>query len=186
MSLFPPLDPVMDVLIDAAGDELARLTRSLYAGRINITQWSTSVASVLKDAHLSNSMVAVGGSDLLGPANFGRAGGTLADEYRHLYEFAQGIAGGDVSETQALARVNQYAKASQQAYWREYVRRDVRPEWAGLPELTQYPRDGSQQCHGNCNCQLRTDTDGIHWDLYPGETCPDCQTLAAGGPYRPR
>jgi hypothetical protein len=186
MSLFPPIDPVMDVLVDAAGDELASLTRALYAGRLNLSQWSTSIAATLKDAHLANSLVAVGGADNLGPANYGRAGGTLADEYRHLYDFAQAIADGDVSEAQALARAQQYARASQQAYWREYAQREMRPEWSGLPVLKNAPRDGRTQCHGNCNCQLRTDEDGIHWELFPGESCPDCQALAAGGPYRPR
>ena len=186
MSLFPPIDPVMNLLVDAAGDELASLTRALYGGRLNLSQWSMSVASVLKDAHLSNSIVAVGGADNLGPVNYGRSGGTLADEYRHLYDFAQAISDGDVSEAQALARIQQYSRASQQAYWREYVQREMRPEWNDLPVLKNTPRDGRTQCHGNCNCQLRADADGIHWELFPGESCDDCLLLATGGPYRPR
>lgn len=186
MSAFMPHDPVMEMLVEAANQEMLRLTQLLYTGRLDLDGWSLGVAHTLKDAHLSNAMAAVGSAGEMGPVNYGRVGGALADEYRHLYEFAQGIVNGQVSEAQALARVQQYGKAGQQAFWREYAQREMRPEWRNLPVLNNVPRDGKTVCHGNCNCQLRTEADGIHWDLYPGESCDDCRALAAGGPYRPR
>jgi hypothetical protein len=187
MSLFVPRDPVMDALTDAATQEMQRLTEALYGGRIEISQWSMGVADTLKDLHLSNAMVAVGGSDNLGFTEYGRIGGTLSDEYRHLYDFAQGIANGEVSEAQALARISQYGQASQQSFWKEYIlAQEKLEEWADLPVLSQSPGDGSTQCHGNCNCTLDAQDDGIHWELNPGENCDDCLSLAAGGPYRAR
>ena len=187
MSLFEPRDPVMDALTEAATQEMQRLTEALYGGRIELSQWSMGVADTLKDLHLSNAMVAVGGADKLGFTEYGRIGGTLSDEYRHLYDFAQGIADGSVSEAQALARISQYGQASQQSFWKEYVQAQEKLDaWAGLAVLTQSPGDGSQQCHGNCRCELDSRENGIHWVIQAGENCEDCLSLAAGGPYRPR
>jgi hypothetical protein len=162
--------------IETASQELAALTRQLYAGQINVAQWQAAGASVLKDAHLSASAAARGISGM-GSVEFGRVGGTLADEYRFLNGFAVDIANGSVSEAQALARINQYASASKQAYWREYTQMTARNEvvwWelnpgescgdcmslaAGSPykpsDLTKFPGSGQTACRGNCNCTLR-------------------------------
>lgn len=176
----------LTAIADAASQQLTRLTEQLYAGQINLVQWSLGTAGTLKDAHLASAALGAG-SDSLSLMQLGRTGGTLADEYKHLFDFARGIASGDVSEAQALARIQQYAKASGQDYWREYAQGlEKQAAWAGLPVLTNSPGDGQTECHGHCNCTLRTDDDGIHWDLNAGENCDGCQALAAGGPYRPR
>ncbi len=172
-------------LSSAANDGLAALTRDLFSGKITLEQWEVSTASLIKDAHVANGIFGAGGTADVGAAGFGRMGGNLADEFRYLNNFAEGIRAGDVSEAQAVARIQQYGNATEQAYWREFGDAADRPEWDGLPELNQVPRDGDTQCLGNCNCELREDGDGLHWDLNPGESCPDCEALAAGGPYRP-
>lgn len=162
--------------IETASQELAALTRSLYADRITLAQWQAASASVLKDAHLSASAAARGISGM-GSTEFGRVGGALADEYRFLNGFAVDISNGTVSEAQALARINQYANASKQAYWREYKQMTARNEvvwWelnpgescngckslaAGSPykagDLSTVPGAGSTECRGGCNCTLR-------------------------------
>lgn len=162
--------------IEAASQELAALTRQLYAERITLAQWQAASASVLKDAHLASS-AAARGIDGMGSVEFGRVGGTLADEYRFLNGFAVDIANGSVSEAQALARINQYANNTQQAYWREYKLMVARNEvvwWelhagescngckslaAGSPyksgDLKTVPGAGSTECRGGCNCTLR-------------------------------
>ena len=176
----------LTAIADATVDALTRLTERLYSGQINLVQWSLGVAGELKDAHIANALIGAG-ADSMNLGQLARTGGTLADEYRHLFEFAKGIADGSVSEAQALARVAQYGKATQQDYWREYAQAQEKLDaWAGLPVLTQSPGDGGTQCRGNCNCTLGSQEDGIHWKLNPGETCEDCMSLAAGGPYRPR
>lgn len=182
-----PYQDVMRLLAQDAHGELEALTKALFNGSITAEQWGLSVTSTLKDLHISNAVVGAGGVDNLDFTSYGRIGGNLADEYSHLHDLLQGVADGDVSEAQAIARLNQYAKASEQAFWNE--RKDLMEQqasWASLPLLTQSPRDGRTTCFGNCNCQLRETPDGVYWDLYPGESCPDCQSLAAGGPYRVR
>lgn len=170
---------------EAAQQELADLTRRLYAGELNTAQWELAVSDVLKDGHLAQAAFGGGGRANLGAVEFGRVGGNLGDEYRHLHNFAEQIARGEVSEATALSRINQYGNAVEQAYWREWGRAQDRPEWRGLPVLNQVPRDGRTQCHGNCGCYLDPREDGLYWVLGVENNCPDCPPLAAGSPYRP-
>jgi hypothetical protein len=159
----------------ATYDRLDNLTRSLYSGGISLEQWQLGVAVELKDAHLAQSMFAVGGRRNMTAVEWGRVGGTLRDEYRYLHGFAEGIAAGTVSEAQALARIKQYGNATQQSYWREYSEatkglihwrlgvteehcKDCPANAAGSPytskTLPNYPGDGSTTCRGNCTCYL--------------------------------
>ena len=159
---------------EATFSTLDGLTRQLYGGNITLEQWQLAVASELKDAHLAQSMFAVGGKANMTQANYGRVGGVLADEYRYLSRFAYSIANGTVSEAQALARIRQYGRATQQSYWREFAlesraqfRWQLNPAEhcgdcvalsAGGPytadTLPTYPGAGDTACRGNCNCTL--------------------------------
>lgn len=150
------------------------VTSQLYAGSITMEQWQVAVASELKDAHLAQSMFAVGGKRNMTAVEYGRVGGTLRDEYGHLARFADDIAAGKVSEAQALARIKQYGKATQQSYWREYaLASGSKIIWQLHPAehcadcvdlennnpytadtLPTYPGAGATRCHGNCNCTL--------------------------------
>lgn len=164
----------MRVHQQATYNVLETLTTQLYRGQITLEQWQVGIAYELKDAHLAQAMYAVGGKNNMTQANYGRVGGTLADEYRYLANFANDIAAGNVSEAQALARIRQYGNATQASYWREY--RNATKEliyWnlnpaehcgdcltlaGGSPykpnELSQVPGDGATQCRGNCRCTL--------------------------------
>lgn len=151
-------------------------TNQLYSGAINVSQWQVAVASELKDSHLAQAMFAVGGKGNMTQANYGRVGGTLADEYRYLSNFASDIVAGRVSEAQAVARVAQYGQATQQSYHREFV--EATPDgmviyWnlnpadhcgdcvslaSGSPyspgDLPTVPGAGATECRGNCKCEL--------------------------------
>src|SRR5688572_15782723 len=93
---------------DATHTRLESLTRSLYAGDINLSQWQISAAMELKNAHLAQAMYAVGGRANMGSAEFGRVGQTLREQYAFLDKFAQEIANGTVSESMALSRIAHY------------------------------------------------------------------------------
>lgn len=165
-------DPVAAHIQDAQR-ELEALTRALHGGRIDLDEWENAAAGVLKDLHLSASGYARDGALNMGQREYGRVGGALADEYRFLHKFAEDIQSGNVSEAQALARIDQYGKAGQQAYWREQALALPEVWWvlnpgescgdcvslaAGSPykpgELKQVPGSGSTACRGNCNCTL--------------------------------
>jgi hypothetical protein len=152
---------------------LENATRQLYAGQLTLEQWQIVTAHELKDAHLAQAMFAVGGKRNMTQENWGRVGGTLANEYRYLNQFAIDIQNGSVSEAQALARIKQYGNATQQSYWREYTLVSEIIYWnlhpaehcgdclslaGGSPykpkDLNNVPGDGNTQCRGNCKCTI--------------------------------
>lgn len=157
---------------------LDNVTRQLYAGQLTIEQWQYVVAAELKDAHLAQAMFAVGGKRNMTQANYGRVGGTLADEYRYLSNFASQIAAGTISEAQALNRITMYGDATQASYWREFKLAAKKELWwvlgtteqhcgrcpqlaAGSPykpeDLNQVPGDGNTPCLTHCDCGLYTE-----------------------------
>ena len=162
---------------EATFEVLDNATEQLYEGRLNIPQWQVVIALELKAAHLAQSMFAVGGKANLTPVNYGRVGGVLADEYRFLNQFAQDIGAGQVSRAQALARVKQYGRATQQAFWREFAQATPDTEviyWElNIAEhcsdcidlatnspytaetIPTFPGAGETECRGNCKCNLR-------------------------------
>lgn len=171
--------------IDAGKALIETLTQQMNAGDITVAQWKMAVASELKDMHGAFAMFGAGGRDAMTPAMWGRVGGNLSDEFRHLQELANGIVSGKVSPAQAAARINQYSDASKQAYWQAV--KEVAPEADNqdLPLLTTVPGDGSTQCRGNCNCKIVIHDDGsADVVLGSGESCDDCVARANGGPYR--
>lgn len=165
----------MRVHQEATFSTLDTLTNQLYSGQLTVQQWQVSVASELKDAHLAQAMFGAGGSANMNASKWGRVGGTLASEYRFLDNFANDIANGNVSEAQALARIRQYGRATQQSYWREWehARTGSLVNWNVNPgencggcldmqannphvasELDKHPGSGDTPCRGNCNCTL--------------------------------
>ena len=101
---------------------LNSLTNRLYDGSITLSQWELAVASELKDAHVAMAAFGAGGQANMTQAQLLRLRGTLEDQYAFLDGFANDIANGTQSRAQALARVRQYGRASQQSYWNEYIR----------------------------------------------------------------
>lgn len=171
--------------IQGMADTLQDLTRDLYAGDMGIAEWQAAVAQQLKNGHLSNAMFAAGGRDSMGAAEFGRVGQTLREQYAYLTNFAQGIANGDISEGQALSRINIYAGSANQSYYDQLRADNSGVGDADLPILRESPGDGNQQCLGSCRCSIEIRDDGAHWIVHnDSESCPDCIGLGSGGPYR--
>lgn len=173
---------VMQQQVTNSFAELEDLTNRMYSGSITIDQWQQSVAGVLSDVHLSQAMFAAGGRANMNPTKWGRVGGTLADEYRHLARFSQQIANGEVSQREALNRIRNYGRAGTQSYWREYGHSTPQGfvlDWVlghadhctatastlGCVELSigspytadtipTYPTAGATTCRGNCKCSI--------------------------------
>lgn len=176
----------MERVVGSSRETMRVLTKQLYSGQIELSQWQTASALELRDAHSAFAMLGAGGRSAMQPANWGKLGSVLKGQYGHLGNFAEQIAAGGVSEAQALARINQYGQAVQSSYWRETAKARTKGlKLRGLPKLNQAPRDGKTRCKGNCKCQLGFTKDGISWNLTVAEHYPDCEALAAGGPYQP-
>lgn len=166
---------------------LETLTRDLYAGEMSVAEWETAVALELKNASLAQSMFAVGGADNMGASDYGRVGQTLREQYEFLDGFAKDIATENVTEGQAITRIDMYADATEQNYWDAWRANAEGGEGLeDLPLLETSPRDGDTQCLTHCRCYIRTNEDGsVDWVVVgDAESCDDCVALGEGGPYR--
>lgn len=159
-----------------------QLTRQLFAKQIDAQRWGVAVASELKSMHGSMAMFGAGGRGNMDQSAWGKVGAAFKRQLGFLNKFVDLLSGGKLSEAQALARISQYAKASGQQFWLQ--RADQFNYGSNLPVLRQVPQDGHTRCRGHCNCELVFTSKGIRWVTHEGENCPDCERLAAGGPYR--
>ena len=153
--------------------------QALYDGKITPKVYAARTAELVKRQHLQNSALAAGGWDRLTPADYGRIGGNLRSEYKHLAGLANGIANGTVSTAQAQNRLHMYMGNARKEFYaveRAHLpkpkagmtrleRRQLTPAdhcpacliFAGQGWQAQgvlpVPGEGSE-CNGNCRCEL--------------------------------
>lgn len=74
-------------------------------------------------------------------------------------------------------RATLYAQSLETVYQKAYM--SAKGQAHGLPDLPAYPRDGSTQCHTNCQCAwaiVKKSDQEYHatWQLRPADHCDDC------------
>lgn len=138
-----------------------------------VQQWTLDMRELIKNTYRAQYELAIGGRENMTQADYGRLGGILAEQYRYLQGFAEDIAAGRMTLSQAMYRARMYINSSTQAFER------ARAAGYGL-DLPQYPGDGSTQCLTNCKCEWdiqfdeETFTFSCYWRLGYAEHCPDC------------
>ena len=118
-------------LTERSGRLFANLAEDAFTGRITAADFQRALMGELRALYNANSALAVGGWQRMGPAEWGRNGGLLREEYRHLAAFAQELAEGKLSLAEARARAALYADNAYARYWQEDLR--LKQE-AGLKE----------------------------------------------------
>ncbi len=96
---------------------LESTTEKFLRGEISLTSWQEQIARELKDAYVTVSAIGRGGRGSMGFSDWGRVGGHLRFEYRHLNTFAQEIKNGMLSAGQIRFRVGLYADGVKVVYW---------------------------------------------------------------------
>ena len=129
--------------------------QALYDGKITPKVYAARTAELVKRQHLQNSALAAGGWDRLTPADYGRIGGNLRSEYKHLANLANGIADGTVSTAQAQNRLHMYMGNARKEFYQV--------ERAHLPK----PKAGMSRLERR--------------QLNPADSCDDCIGYAAQG-----
>ena len=112
---------------------------------------------MLKRQYLQEAALAAGGWDQLTPADFGRVGGKLRAQYRRLSEMTAGVRDGEVSEAQALNRMQMYMGNARAEYF-EVERERLPPVPQGQTRIERR-RLGAKD-KGNCDDCLRYDDMG--------------------------
>jgi hypothetical protein len=166
----------MVTLRDSFINEQKQRTNSWAAelanGRITVQQWTLLMRDEIKNNHIAQYLLAHGGRDTMTPADWGRLGQTIRQQYQYLQKFAEDIASGNLTEGQIAARARMYVESSSQSFGQGHQAA------MGAPELPQQPGDGKTQCRSNCKCYWDIRELEYQWDCYwrlnPAEHCPDC------------
>ena len=107
----------LDIALDRSRNEVARLSRELVAGRVNLADWQTQVAREVKSMHMASAALAAGGWAQMTPQMTGRTGRIIRDEYAYLANFAQQIKSGQQRlDGSLVTRANLYAQAPRGTY----------------------------------------------------------------------
>jgi hypothetical protein len=102
---------------DYISPRLGTITDKFLSGKIDLAVWQERMAKDLKDGYLTQYMIGRGGRQAMTYADYGRIGGHLRFEYRHLDGFAQEIAEGKLSAAQIRMRVQMYADGVRTAFY---------------------------------------------------------------------
>ena len=164
----------LDKYIDAKNRGLDALTNQLRNREISLADWQLQVRAEIKSMHINAAMVARGGRDQMTPADWGRTGRELRNQYEYLDKWAADIASGKVKlDGRANVRAQLYGDASRSTY--EQNRRAVASmngytqerrilhakesctdclEYAarGWQPIGTLPRIGESVCRTNCKC----------------------------------
>ena len=143
----------------------------MQTGDITIQDWVLKMRELIKDTYRAEYELAIGGRENMTPADYGRLGGILQEQYRYLQGFADDLAQGKLTLGQAQYRARMYIDSATQAFER------AKAASYGLT-LPQYPGDGSTQCLSNCRCEWDIKENSTEWLCYwrlgEAEHCPDC------------
>jgi hypothetical protein len=104
-------------VVDRAGETMSKLAAAAARGEITPRQFYELMQRETKHAYNAAAALGKGGWDRMTPADWGRNGRQLRDEYTRLRNFAADLAAGKLSEPQARARAALYADSAYRRYW---------------------------------------------------------------------
>lgn len=162
--------------LDARAAASRQLAADLASDKLSLDQWEQAMRDHIQVTHGVEYVFGRGGLDQMQPKDWDTLGKLVADQWKFLNGFSQGISTGTLSEADIGARAELYNGAATQAYEQGAV------SASGAPDLDQYPGDGQTICLGNCRCSLQIDSteDGgweVTWIAESG-ACEDCAGMA--------
>lgn len=130
-------------------DHTDTLAEQLFTGEISLGQWQEQFKDYMRQYYSSMAAIGKGGWDVMEPADWGRLGPLMKDQYRYLQGFAEHI---DVERDTISLK---YIKARSRLYG-EGGNRAVTHMEAGYifeEKLPWLPGDGSTECLNRCHCR---------------------------------
>lgn len=161
-----------DEFVARQGERTAELAQRLFDKQVTIQEWTLEMRQLIKETYIGQYVLASGGRNKLGPADWGRVGAQVRSQYAYLQGFAQDIVNGRYNSAAAIAaRAGLYINSSTQMFERGNAARH------GLT-LPAYPGDGSSVCVTNCRCYWDIEEMGEEWHCTwvrtAEESCKTC------------
>jgi hypothetical protein len=165
----------LDAYLANSGDAVKALAEQLRGGQINLADWQTAMRQQIKMTQLNAQAAAVGGYNNMTPADYGRVGQRVRQQYGFLQEFARQIETGEQRLDGTLARrAELYIKTGRATYYdgvspaaveagATHIRSRLNPadhceecvffdgKWFALGSELWVPT-GLRECRGNCRC----------------------------------
>lgn len=136
----------LDAAIDNSSKQVRALTEQLRAGTVSLADWQLGMAREVKSAHLASAALAKGGWAEMSPADFGRVGPLVKEQYRFLAGFAADVASGKQRLDGTLPRrAEMYIQAGRGTY---HVIEQREQRGRGMTEERNilYPGDSCEGC----------------------------------------
>lgn len=171
-------DVLSTVRINIFRDDVDAIAEQLFTGDISIGQWEESMKRMIREVHTSLAAIGKGGWDSMEPADWGRLGPVMKDQYRYLHGFAEHIMNNkDTISLEAIkARAHLYGNAA--GYSAHLM------EAGDIARMLPWmPKDGTTECLTGCKCLWISEIisrEGDYnivefvWRLQPAEHCGDC------------
>lgn len=135
---------------------LKGIARLLASDKIDLPTFQIRFAEELKLSHLRSASFGAGGRQQMSARQFGYVGAKLKEEYGFLDGFAQALANGELTATQALNRAGMYGQGIRSSFFRAEHQTKDRDGFLGKRSL---------------------DAGASH--------CPECVTYSTQGKYVP-
>lgn len=145
----------LDVALDGTRADMLAASEALRAGG-SLDVWISEMRLAAKDAALYSSAAARGGWAQMTPADYGRVGRMLRDQYAYLDRFAADIADPDKPyslDGAFLSRAGSYAYAGRRLY--HAIEREEMEE-LGAAEERNVELQGAEHCKGENSCEVET------------------------------
>ncbi len=136
----------LDAAVDASAIDTRTLSLSLQRGELDVKEWQLAMRQRVKDVHINAAVTQRGGWDQMTPADWGRVGQRIRNQYEYLDNFAAQIANGTQPlDGRFLVRSQMYDEAAISTYDR-FERNAMRN--AGFIEERNVLEPGIKHCGG--------------------------------------
>jgi hypothetical protein len=142
----------IDTAIDGTRLEMLAASEALRAGG-SLDVWLVQMREAVKDANLYSAAAARGGWAQMTPADFGRVGRAVRDQYAYLDRFAADIADGLTLDGGFLYRASTYAASGRKLY--HAIERDEMLELGAVQEHN-VEDPSAEHCTGANSCEAET------------------------------
>jgi hypothetical protein len=116
----------LQTAIRSVDGRVQALTQGLREGSLGLAEWELGMRAAIKDVHLYSGAAAAGGWAQLSPADYGRIGATVREQYGYLNRWAQDLASGTAPlDGRATARAQLYVEHGR-AYYQEQALAEAR------------------------------------------------------------
>ena len=177
----------LDRYLDAA-DPAKALAEALRGRQVSLADWEVGMRRVVKNTHLNAIALERGGWANMTPADYGRAGQIIREQYGYLKNFAGDITSGKQRLDGTLGvRAKLYTQAGRNSYYRSKAAnmsgkvthqmsvRSARDSCWQCRDLdrkvfriddTSFPLPGRRVCNHNCQCHIAYLTLGSDGESY--------------------